>query len=338
MIVQAPAAWKQNIQSLLSACVESVLWKEPNASHMAPRQNHVQAEETLSFATRAADDSNTIGLGLVLEENSSLMLGIHHPDRTELHVWKPGSTTDALELLKFLLEQLDRRQFRFEATTSRQIGATDLFENSEQSCGLWRFEKSQTFHPLAQPDAGGLLCGSFNPLHRGHQCMRQAAEEILEQPVAYEMTLLNADKPPLDFLSLAARAKQFHAGELFLTTAPTFTEKAELLPGRTFVIGWDTAIRVLDRRFYPDGQLESALERLAERECRFLVAARRQAGALQRLGDLEIPEKFRDLFLEIPPELFEEDVSSTAIREAWLRGDSELGPPLHTLLDIPHND
>jgi hypothetical protein len=112
-----------------------------------------------------------------------------------------------------------------------------------------------------------------------------------------------------------------------LTRAPTFGEKAELLPGTIFVIGWDTAFRVLERRFYPGGKLESSLEAIAERECRFLVAARRDEHRLRTLDELTVPARFRDLFSAIPPELFEEDISSTAIREAWLRGDSETGPP-----------
>lgn len=338
MIVQAPLAWKQHIQASLPNSLYRVIWDESNASKIVQRTDYLLAETTLALSAEAAHESNSTGFALVVTENYSVSLGIHRAEHTELHLWQLQSPQEAGDHLRSLLEQGETQQLLFDAALSHQVGIADLFDTPEESNMVWKFAEQRRFRPVVHQSAGGLLCGSFNPLHSGHQRMKTAAEEILEQPVLYEMTLRNADKPPLDYLSLSARAGQFSAGELLLTSVPTFGEKAELFPQSTFVIGWDTAIRVLDRRFYPDGELESALENFAERECRFLVATRRSQGKLQRLRDLEIPPMFRELFVEIPPELFEEDISSTAIRDAWLRGDSELSPPLHTLLNIPHND
>jgi len=47
-------------------------------------------------------------------------------------------------------------------------------------------------------DPQGILCGSFDPLHVGHRALRDAAEARLQRPLFYEMTVFNADKPPLD--------------------------------------------------------------------------------------------------------------------------------------------
>ena len=338
VIVQAPIAWKQQIQDSLPDSVRQVVWKESTNEEILSHQHHLQAEDTLALGVRAAHEFQMIGFAIVVETNLSLMLAMHHDDLTELHVWTLNSDREACDLLRSLSSQINRQQISFNASFSHRVGRMDLFEESQTPCSAWKLDEAQRFLPLTPPSGGGLLSGSFNPLHPGHERMKAAAEEILEQQVDYEMTLRNADKPPLDFLSLAARSSQFTQGDLLLTAVPTFSEKAELFPKSTFVIGWDTAIRVLDRRFYPDGELESALKQFAERECRFLVAARRHRGDLQRLGNLVVPKKFRDLFIEIPPELFEEDISSTAIRNAWLRGDSELGPPLHRILNFTHND
>jgi len=322
VIVQAPLAWKQQIQASLPDSLHRVIWDESNASENVVRTDYLLAETTLALSAEAAHESNSTGYALVATENYWVSLGIHRVAQTELHLWQLQTPQKAVDHLRSLLEQVETRQLLFDATLSHQVGIADLFDTLEESSTVWKFEEQRRFRPV---------------VHSGHQRMKTAAEDILEQPVIYEMTLRNADKPPLDYLSLSARAGQFSAGELLLTSVPTFGEKAELFPQSTFVIGWDTAIRVLDRRFYPDGELESALEKFAERECRVLVAARRSQGKLQRLQELEIPPMFRELFVEIPPELFEEDISSTAIRDAWLRGDSELGPPLHTLLNLPPN-
>lgn len=338
VIVQAPIAWKQKIQDSLPNSARQVLWKASTTEEIFSHQHHVQAEDTLALAVRAAHEFQTTGFAITIKTNLSLMLAMHHEDLTELHGWTLNSDQEACDLLIALRSQIERQQIAFNASFSHRVGRMDLFEEPQETCSAWKLDQTLRFLPLTPPSGGGLLSGSFNPLHPGHQRMKAAAEEILEQQVDYEMTLRNADKPPLDFLSLAARSSQFTQGDLLLTAVPTFSEKAELFPQSTFVIGWDTAIRVLDRRFYPDGELESALKRFAKRECRFLVAARRHRGDLHRLENLVVPKKFRDLFIEIPPELFEEDISSTAIRKAWLRGDSELGPPLHRILNFTHND
>lgn len=174
---------------------------------------------------------------------------------------------------------------------------------------------------------GGILSGSFFPLHGGHRRMKAAAEEILQCPVHYEMTVLNAEKPPLDYLSLDRRAGQFGAEGVLLTSAATFVEKGKFFPGATFVVGWDTARRIVDRRFYPGGELQSALDNIAERGCRFLVAGRLADDCVRTLSDLAIPSRHAELFVELPATLFREDVSSSEIRDAWRRGDDSAAVP-----------
>ena len=164
------------------------------------------------------------------------------------------------------------------------------------------------------PDAqrwGGLLSGSFNPVHDGHRRLRQAAATHLGQPVGWELPVANADKPPLDALSLRDRLAGL--GEpVLLTRAATFSEKARLLPGCVFVVGFDTAVRVLDPRFYGSvAGRDAALEDLKSRGCRFLVAARAIDGTLLDAGALEAG-RWGGLLEPLPD--FREDISSTVIR------------------------
>jgi hypothetical protein len=163
-----------------------------------------------------------------------------------------------------------------------------------------------------------LLSGSFNPLHAGHEYLAQAAAVVLDTPVTFELPVLNADKPPLRYIELERRLDQFRGRyPVVLTRAPLFVQKADLFPGCTFVIGYDTALRIIDPRYY-DGEAgrDAAFARIAAQRCTFLVAGRVRDGAFRTLADIDIPPALRPLFRELPERLFRVDLSSTAIRNA----------------------
>jgi hypothetical protein len=170
------------------------------------------------------------------------------------------------------------------------------------------------------PPPPALLPGSFNPLHEGHLELASVAARILGVPVAFELSVVNADKPPLSRADIEHRRRQFlWRAPLWLTHAPTFATKAELFPATTFVVGVDTAIRIVAPRFYHDSedQMAAALERTRSLGCRFLVAGRVDGdGRFMCCEELSLPERFRDLFRGIPGGAFRCDVSSTQLRSS----------------------
>jgi nicotinic acid mononucleotide adenylyltransferase/nicotinamide mononucleotide (NMN) deamidase PncC len=171
---------------------------------------------------------------------------------------------------------------------------------------------------LSAPPPFVLFPGSFNPMHEGHVLLARAAEELRQQPLAFEISVTNVDKPPLAGETVRHRLSQFAwKSPVELTRAPTFLEKSRLFPSTTFVIGSDTAERLVAPKYYGDDELRMhvALEEIANSGSTFLVAVRIDAlGRVRALNDIPVPRRYADLFTEIPEHRFRFDTSSSEIR------------------------
>ncbi|REK09886.1 MAG: hypothetical protein DWQ37_17410 [Planctomycetota bacterium] len=166
-----------------------------------------------------------------------------------------------------------------------------------------------------QPPAA-IFPGAFNPLHAGHRRMASVARGIVGADVAFEIAIANVDKPPLDYIEIDHRVRQFESGEtVWLTRAPTFVKKAELFPGARFVVGADTIVRVGQQRYYGhEAAMRQAIESIAAAGCRFLVFGRVIDGKFCTLEDLSLPESLAAICQGVPADTFREDISSTQLR------------------------
>ena len=164
-----------------------------------------------------------------------------------------------------------------------------------------------------------LLAGSFNPVHEGHITMRRRLGEAVKTEAAYEMAVRNADKPPMDYISIYERLLTIAKNDnalVYLTNAATFIEKSALFPNCTFGVGYDTAIRIVDPKYYggPQGLYE-ALSNMQSRNNRFVVFGRAGEGEkFYTLNDINNPQ-FRAMAETVGEAVYRMDVSSSEIRK-----------------------
>ncbi len=267
-------------------------------------------------------------------------LATDRPRRGEDRIHVAVQTASRTATWSLQLER-DRR-----TRAEEELAATQLVLNAAaETCGIEgrleldlsedeRVEQSATVAPQPWQDlllgnvetvacgkasTEAIFPGAFNPLHVGHRRMAQIAAEVLGVAVSLEISIVNVEKPPLDYREIESRTGQFDADQpIWLTRAATFVEKSRLFHGATFVVGTDTLRRIADARYYGDDPSAclAALERIAGWGCRFLVFARNPGTGLIRLSDLDLPEVLRSVCREIPAERFREDVSSREIRRA----------------------
>lgn len=150
--------------------------------------------------------------------------------------------------------------------------------------------------------------GSFNPVHQGHFNLLKVAEKMTGLRGVFELSCVNVDKPPADESDCLCRTAAIRDIPVALTQAPRFVQKALLFPNTTFVLGFDTAVRLV--AYARPGEWDQ-FKTLGSR---FLVAGRLHNGRFESLENLNLPAGVESLFEAVPESKFREDISSTGLR------------------------
>jgi nicotinic acid mononucleotide adenylyltransferase len=196
--------------------------------------------------------------------------------------------------------------------------------------------------------------GSFNPCHQGHVSLVKESLKVSNTQTAwFELSLTNADKPPLEADDVVQRLDNFWNLKdmpaqwgIVLTDAPLFKQKVDILqplqvlrsfPGGkgkqaqaplSFVIGTDTLVRILNPKYYNDSHQEM-LRVVQELPCHFVVGGRLAQKTptdstpvfISGQSELdELPAALQSKFTLMPD--FRFDVSSTELRKQMSTEDA----------------
>lgn len=189
--------------------------------------------------------------------------------------------------------------------------------------------------------------GSFNPLHAGHIALVAAAMQLRirgeeeGRSVVFEISALNADKPPLSQEEILRRVRQFARGTpmdlalraagltnvaVCVTSRPYFEGKAALFRGCQFVVGADTLARLFLPKYY-DGSRDNMVASVSHitqgLDCTFVVGGRRDSSEPSGFCDLasilqsvELPQCVQRRLFGLTHDQFRMDISSTDIRNS----------------------
>jgi hypothetical protein len=149
-----------------------------------------------------------------------------------------------------------------------------------------------------------IFSGSFNPFHFGHDGIAHLVSEITGKQVIFEITAANADKDPLSEISALVRATAQFAYRwpvIVRKDCGLFLDKIKAYKGASFVVGYDTAVRILDERFYQTIGITPAqvLSAFNEAGAVFYVAPRLNGDGLADGTKLPVDPALRHLFQPI---------------------------------------
>jgi nicotinic acid mononucleotide adenylyltransferase/nicotinamide mononucleotide (NMN) deamidase PncC len=210
------------------------------------------------------------------------------------------------------LEKTQIRRVQATETISNMLLHRGNASNVTPSCVRVSEQKGTTQHSHKI-----IFSGSFDPCHKNHVEMARIAAKKYGVPVHFEISLINVDKPPIDYISLEERIASIQAchdpdfmGDIFVTNTPFFAEKANIFPNSTFIVGADTIARLFNTRYYrPQDNTRSLFEHFRKKGVDFLVFSRKGT-------EIQIPPEVEAIITIVPEDEYSDNgISSTQIRE-----------------------
>lgn len=157
-----------------------------------------------------------------------------------------------------------------------------------------------------------LFPGAFNPPHAGHFGIADAIKADDGADPIFTICATPPHKEPLELQEMLRRARKLHGcAVLFTEGDPLYLDKARKFPGRSFVIGADALVRMLDPKWGPD-----PIEMLREMDglgTRFYIFGRNVSEGYVTAHEAyeRTPDAFKSMFIPVAGRW---DVSSTEIR------------------------
>lgn len=171
------------------------------------------------------------------------------------------------------------------------------------------------------------------------------SDDQYDPTVFFELSVTNADKPPLDPMEVERRVNIFTSlprqemprdWAVMLTNAPLFSQKtdilAELIPNNrlenepssrtmSFVLGTDTMVRIINPKYYANSRenMLAALMEMKEKGVHFIVGGRLEPGTSKFVNGKDevssLPLEVQEMFTLLAEDEFRMDISSTELRQ-----------------------
>lgn len=171
------------------------------------------------------------------------------------------------------------------------------------------------------------------------------SDDKYDPSVFFEMSVTNADKPPLAPMEVERRVDIFSKlphedmpkdWAVMLTNAPLFSKKSEILAGlipnyglennasrrtMSFVLGTDTMVRIINPKYYENSRekMLTALVEMKDKGVHFIVGGRLEPGTNNFVNGFaeisSLPPEIQDMFTLLTEDEFRMDISSTELRK-----------------------
>ncbi|BFU22598.1 hypothetical protein EHI8A_059930 [Entamoeba histolytica HM-1:IMSS-B] len=262
--------------------------------------------------------SNTTYIAVCISSNA---IAIRDPIRL---LYAEGSTVlNQLDILLTTFQKLPETPTGNIALASLQIHyinyVDSFFKNNN---GVFCIELNGSItHSI--PQCPIVYCGTFNPFHKAHKkIIEYMSMRFNHRPIILDISQRSEDKSVTSLTNVFIRASQV-AGKYKVNISNTslYIDKCKTYPGGTFVVGLDTAVRILNKRYYQNSEinLKKAMQVIASMGCNFIVVGRKD-DITNRFLEFDsvkstLPAKeYHYLFISLNEKEFRYDLSSTYLR------------------------
>lgn len=169
------------------------------------------------------------------------------------------------------------------------------------------------------PEKHIIYSGSFRRFHAGHDLAARNAFLQTNKQVVLEITAGNIGREPSTMAELLERSIQMRGRwpVILRKDCSKFSDKAKAYPGFEFIVGFDTAIRIVNPEFYNNNweAMVEELDQLSKTGARFHVLGRvhPNTGVFQTADDIWCAHKHHRLFVPLAGRV---DVSASALVES----------------------
>jgi len=225
------------------------------------------------------------------------------------------------------------------------VSALKRLRHQERQDDIKEEQKRPNYSRYSSLSSAKSSTSSSSPviLQRMWSTVDEYSDEKYDPTVFFEMSVTNADKPPLDPLEVERRVSMFTIlptcdmpkdWSVILTNAPLFSHKTEMLDNlitkgdssrkMSFVLGTDTFVRIINPKYYNNSRDEmiEALVDMRDKGVHFIVGGRLEQGTENKPifinGEEEVrslPSDIQSMFTLLTEDEFRLDISSTELRK-----------------------